>query len=53
MTFKQITKTEYDELSNKETTYFVNGCIFDEETDNLLAFEKLEDETFTYWELSE
>lgn len=53
MTIKQITKTEYVEISDKETTYFVNGCIFDEETDNLLAFEKLQDETFTYWQVVE
>lgn len=48
----QITKEVFESLSKKESTYFVNGVIFDEATDNVVAFENLENEkTFTYWKV--
>lgn len=34
----EITEAEYNRLGDPFNTYFSNGCIFDEETDNLLAF---------------
>lgn len=34
----EINKAEYDRLDNCEETYFCNGCLFDVETDNLVAF---------------
>ena len=50
----QITKEVFESLSNKESTYFVNGVIFDEATDNVVAFENLENgKTFTYWKVQE
>lgn len=48
----QITKEVFESLSKKESTYFVNGVIFDEATDNVVAFENLENgKTFTYWKV--
>ena len=48
----QITKEVFESLSKKESTYFVNGVIFDETTDNVVAFENLENgKTFTYWKV--
>ena len=48
----QITKEVFESLSRKESTYFVNGVIFDEATDNVVAFENLENgKTFTYWKV--
>ena len=41
MICKEITVKEFNRLcvcSDKGKTYFTNGCIFDEETDNLIAF---------------
>ena len=50
----QITKEVFESLSKKESTYFVNGVIFDEATDNVVAFENLENgRTFTYWKVQE
>lgn len=34
----QIDKSEFDRLSNCEETYFTNGCLFDDDNDNLVAF---------------
>lgn len=48
----KITKEVFESLSRKESTYFGNGVIFDEATDNVVAFENLEnDKTFTYWKV--
>lgn len=33
----EITEAEWNELNQREETYFCNGCLFDI-TDNLLAF---------------
>ena len=36
----EITKAEYEKLwADCHYYYFCNGCIFDEETENLVAFE--------------
>ena len=43
MTCKEITVAEWNELDHREDTYFANGCIFDEKTDNLIAFSWYED----------
>lgn len=35
----EITEAEFNKLCpDNDKTYFVNGCLFDEETDNLVAF---------------
>lgn len=35
----EITEAEFNSLCpDNDKTYFSNGCIFDEETDNLIAF---------------
>lgn len=44
MTCKEITIAEWNDLDFKEDTYFANGCVFDEKTDNLIAFSWYEDE---------
>ena len=44
MTCKEITVAEWNELNFNSNTYFVNGCVFDELTDNLIAFSWYEDE---------
>ena len=44
MTCKEITVAEWNELDYREDTYFANGCVFDEKTDNLIAFSWYEDE---------
>ncbi len=39
MKIQEITVAEFNRLCvNGDRTYFCNGCIFDEETDNLIAF---------------
>lgn len=38
MQLKEITKKEFESLFTNENYGFVNGCCFDEETDNLIAF---------------
>lgn len=41
MKLQEITVKEFNRLcvcGDKGKTYFCNGCIFDEETDNLIAF---------------
>ena len=40
----EITVQEWNELNYRKDTYFCNGCVFDEKTDNLLAFSYYEDE---------
>lgn len=34
----EITESKFEELCNSSSNYFCNGCIFDEDTDNLVAF---------------
>lgn len=51
MKLKEIIKTEFIEMSNLSDTYFQNGVIFDDLTDNVIAFENIEGEKFTYWEV--
>lgn len=38
MKLKEIMIKEYNRLCGDKKTYFSNGCIFDEDTDNLIAF---------------
>ena len=39
----EITVKEWNELNYNSKNYFANGCVFDEETDNLIAFSFYED----------
>ncbi len=39
MKLEEITKEEWERLDKDSHYYFVNGCIKDEETDNLVAFQ--------------
>lgn len=34
----EITKKEFDILDSRGDTYFANGCVFKDESDNLVAF---------------
>ena len=43
MKLEEITVAEWNQLDSQSNTYFCNGCIFDEETDNLIAFGEYED----------
>lgn len=38
MELVEITEKEWNEIDTQNGSYFSNGCIFDEETDNLVAF---------------
>lgn len=38
MKLKEITFDEFNRLCSGNNTYFSNGCILDEDTDNLIAF---------------
>lgn len=40
----EITLGEWNKLNMSEDTYFVNGCLFDQTTDNLVAFAYYEDQ---------
>lgn len=40
----EITLDEWNRLNMSEDTYFANGCLFDEKTDNLVAFAHYEDQ---------
>lgn len=51
MKLKKITKAEFTALSEEEENYFQNGVIFDWINDNVIAFENIEGEKFTYWEV--
>jgi hypothetical protein len=44
MTVTEITVEEWNKFNYEFGTYFCNGCIFDEKTDNLIAFSWYEDE---------
>lgn len=39
----EITVNEWNELNYNSDNYFANGCVFDEATDNLIAFPVYED----------
>lgn len=39
----EITVNEWNELNFNSDNYFANGCVFNEETDNLIAFSWYED----------
>ena len=43
MKIVEITVAEWDELNFNLDNYFANGCVFNEETDNLIAFSWYED----------
>ena len=42
MSVVEITGEEFGKLCERADIYFANGCLFDEETDNLVAFERYE-----------
>jgi hypothetical protein len=44
MTCKEISVADWNKLSFSTGNYFANGCLFDEKTDNLVAFSWYEDE---------
>ncbi len=44
MKVKEISVNDWDNLNFLEDTYFCNGCVFDEKTDNLIAFSWYENE---------
>ena len=44
MKLVEITVQEWNELNFNSEHYFANGCVFDERTDNLIAFGWYEDE---------
>jgi hypothetical protein len=48
---KEITKEQFDEISNREGNYFQNSCVFNYDSDNLLAFMDLYDNKFSYWKV--
>lgn len=48
---KQITKDAFEKIGCNEDTYFVNGCFFDERTDNLIAFELNTHRGFKYYKV--
>lgn len=50
---KQITKDAFEQIGCNENTYFVNGCFFDERTDNLIAFELYTHRGFKYYKVEE
>lgn len=47
----RISKAEFERLSNCEETYFQNSCIFEEATDNLVAFINIYGDISTYWKV--
>lgn len=47
----EITKSEFDKISEQEENYFQNSCVFNEDTDNLIAFMDLYDNKFSYWKV--
>ena len=40
----EITVAAWNEIAMSKGVYFCNGCLFDEKTDNLIAFGWYEDE---------
>lgn len=48
---KQITKDAFEKIGCNKDTYFVNGCFFDERTDNLVAFELQTHRGFKYYKV--
>lgn len=48
---KQITKDAFEKIGCSEETYFVNGCFFDEKTDNLVAFELYTHRGYKYYQI--
>jgi hypothetical protein len=39
MKLREISKNEFESLFDTDLYYFVNGCAFEEDTDNIVAFE--------------
>ena len=39
----ELTEAEYEKLCSNCNYYFCNGCLFEQETDNLIAFEWYKD----------
>ena len=44
MTLKEITEKEFNAIGDMADTYFCNGCMFEKNTDNLIAFPFYESE---------
>ena len=47
----EITKQQFEEIGDREENYFQNSCIFNYDTDNLIAFMDLYNNKFSYWEV--
>lgn len=50
----EITCEYFDRLSKRESTYLLNGVVFDGESNNVIAFEKLNVKTnvISYWKIT-
>lgn len=52
----EINKSEFQALSDSGSTYFQNGVIFDNNNDDVIAFEKTDfenNDALTYWKVIE
>ena len=52
----EISRSEFLTLSNLSSTYFQNGVIFDNDNDDVIAFEKMDfgnNNALTYWKVIE
>lgn len=52
MSIIEISKIEFQKISENDKTYFLNGVIFENATDNVVALEQLNGENFTYWKVT-
>lgn len=52
MSIVEISKIEIQKISENDKTYFLNGVVFENATDNVVAFEQLIGENFTYWKVT-
>lgn len=49
MKLKEISKTEFLELVDLNDIYYRNGILFNILNDEVVAFEKIEDDNSSYW----
>lgn len=51
MQLVEIDMAEYDDLSNLSDTYFVNGVVFDDMTDNVVAIMEYTESGMKYYKM--
>lgn len=49
----EITSEEFERINKEESIYFQNGVLFNDDTDNVVAFERYESDQVSYYKVEE